>query len=81
MSLTQIRNLLDRCVDIAKSLPDAEGYLARAHFMQAEIYRSIGDEGGQGNKYRNAAEGLRAKLIAKRSPEEGFDGGYDQLFP
>jgi hypothetical protein len=68
-------------VNIAGSLPNAEGYLARAKNKMAEIYGSLESDDEMERTLREEAEALRTKACIYISPDGEPPDGYDALIP
>jgi tetratricopeptide (TPR) repeat protein len=79
--LTLPSSLLEKCVNIAGSLPNAEGYLARAKNKMAEIYGSLGNDEEMERTLREEAEALRTKACIDTSSGGEPPDGYDALVP
>jgi hypothetical protein len=75
------RSLLERCVNIGESLPEAEGYLARAKYKLAEIYGNLGIDSELEKKCREEAVALRTRARIDTSSDGGLADGYDALVP
>lgn len=75
------RSLLEKCVNIGESLPEAEGYVARAKYKLAEIYRSLENESELEKNYREEAVALRTRALLNMSSDSGLSDGYDALVP
>jgi len=68
-------------VNIAGSLPNAEGYLARAKNKMAEVYGSLENDDEMERTLREEAEALRTKACIDISPDSEPPDGYDALVP
>lgn len=75
------RSLLERCVNIAESLSEAEGHIARAKNKLADIYGNVGSDYELERINREEAIAMRTKVCADMSSDGELADGYDALVP
>ena len=74
------RSLLYECTNVAKSIPDGSGYLAKAYYNLGLLHVLDGDVQGA-QEHLTAARAIRDTLTGKSTPIEEEEGSFDKLVP
>lgn len=74
------RTLLYECISIAASVPEAEGYLAKAQYKLGMLYILDGDLQGA-EVYLAAARSIRDMMLGDTAPVQDEESSFESLVP